>query len=65
ETLARAVKINDDPIINPKPFAELGKGTVITVLAFISDNPRYVYIEAPDFRDGQPARGFILAENLP
>jgi len=65
ETLARAVKINDDPIINPKPFAELGKGTVITVLAFISDNPRYVYIEVPDFRDGQPARGFILAENLP
>jgi len=65
EILAKAAKINDDPIINPKPFGELGKGAAITVLAYISDNPRYVYVEAPNFRNGQPARGFILTENLP
>ena len=63
-TLSEDARINDDPIINNKPFGKLVKGTQVTLLAFLSDSPYYVYVEASNYEGSTPVRGFVLKSNF-
>ncbi len=63
-TLLSDAPVNDDPIISPDAFGEFPAGSTVFVLAYISDNERYAYVEVPDFGDGRPVRGFIRRDRL-
>ena len=63
-TLLSDAPVNDDPVISPDSFAEIPAGSAVYLLAYFRDNERYIYVEVPDFRDGQPLRGFIRGDRL-
>jgi len=63
-TLAKAGKLTDDPVMAGTPIGTIKPGTVITLLAAMPDDPRYLHVEVADFENGRPARGFMLRSDL-
>ena len=65
-TVKGATAFTTDPVTGDPGaiLATLGAGDRVYILAHMSDNDVWAYIEIQDFFSGQPARGFVERSQL-